>query len=150
VAYAGFVFSLDMKNKDIFDKLQEAYGEVCASYACVSKRAKVVRDGRTSVADGPRSRRLPIPDEVERIRAKVEYRPYQSDSTIARDRGPSKTYLFEVLKRPEIEKYMLRWVLHSLNDDQKAVRAEIAASMRRILEPLTAHAPSCASAEDES
>jgi transposase len=65
-----------MRNKDVFDKLQDAYGEVCVSYAWVGKWAKGFREGGTSLADDARSRRPLIPDEVERIRANVECEPY--------------------------------------------------------------------------
>jgi hypothetical protein len=73
-----FCILLDMKNKDIFDKLQEAYEDGCVSSAWVSKWAKSFREGRTSLADDPRSERSPILDGVERIRAKVECEPYES------------------------------------------------------------------------
>jgi hypothetical protein len=53
------------ENKDIFDKLQVAYGEGCVSYAWVSKWAKAFREGRTSFADDLRSVRASIPDGVE-------------------------------------------------------------------------------------
>jgi transposase len=51
-----------MKNKDIFDKLQDVYAKGCVSYAWVGKWAKAFREGLTSLADDPRSRRPPIPD----------------------------------------------------------------------------------------
>jgi hypothetical protein len=41
---------LDKKNRDIFDKLQEAYGEGCVSYAWAGKWVKTCREGRTSLA----------------------------------------------------------------------------------------------------
>jgi hypothetical protein len=89
---------LDMKNKDIFDKPQETSKERYVSYAWIGKCAKVFREGRTSLANDSRSRRLPIPDAVERIRANVECEPYQSGSAMARDLDLSKTYILEVLK----------------------------------------------------
>jgi hypothetical protein len=78
-----FCVFLDMTNKDIFDKLQEKYGEGCVSYAWVGKWAKAFRESWTSLADDLRSGRLPIPDGVERIRAKIDYDPYQSGSAMA-------------------------------------------------------------------
>jgi hypothetical protein len=42
----------------------------------------------------------------------------------------------------KLKKYSLRYVQHTLNGDQKAAWAEIAASMLSIFEPLTAHAHS--------
>jgi hypothetical protein len=50
----------------------------------------------------------------------------------------------------KLKKYSLRWVPHTLNDDKKAVRVEMAASMLSILEPLTAHVRSWVLAGDES
>jgi hypothetical protein len=102
---------LDMKNKDIFDKLQEAYSEGCVSYAWVCKWAKAFRDSRTSFADHFRSARSPIPDGVER-------EPYQSDLAKARDIVYLNLVL-EVLRKVLKEKHSLRWVLHTLNGDQK-------------------------------
>jgi hypothetical protein len=49
-----------------------------------------------------------------------------------------------------LKKYSLRWVLPTLNDNQKAARVEMAASMLSILEPLTADARSWVLPEDES
>jgi hypothetical protein len=94
-----FYVLLDMKNKDIFDKLQEAYGEGYVLYVWIRKWAKAFREGRTSLADDPRSGRLSIPDGVERIRVKVECDPYQSVSTMARYLGLSRTYALEILKK---------------------------------------------------
>jgi hypothetical protein len=88
---------LDLKNKEIFDKLQEADGERCVSYAWVGKWAKAFRDGRASLADDTRSGRSPIPDGVERIRAQIECEPYQSGLPMARDLCLSKTYALEIL-----------------------------------------------------
>jgi hypothetical protein len=62
-----FCVPLDMENKDNFDKLQEAHGEGCVSWAWVSKWAKAFRELRTSLADDRRSGRPRIPYEVERI-----------------------------------------------------------------------------------
>jgi hypothetical protein len=67
---------LDMGNKDIFDTLQEVYGEECVSYVWVAKWTKAFREGRASLADDIRSGRLPIPDGVECIHAKGECEPY--------------------------------------------------------------------------
>jgi hypothetical protein len=88
-----------MTNKDIFDKLQEAYGEGCVSYAWVGKWAKAFREGRTLLADDLRSGGPPIPDGIERIRANIESESYQSGSAMARDLSLSKTYALEVLKK---------------------------------------------------
>jgi hypothetical protein len=92
-------YSFGHENKGIFDKLYETYGDGCVSYAWVGKWAKAFREGRTSLADDSRSERPPIPDRVERIHAKVECEPYQSDSAMARDLGLSKTYVLEVLEK---------------------------------------------------
>jgi hypothetical protein len=133
-----------MKNKDIFDKLQEPYGEGCLSYVWACKWAKAFREGRTSLANNARSGRPPIPDGVEHIRAKVECESYQSGSAMAQDIGLSKTHVLEVLKKVlKLRKYVLRWVPHILNDDQKDAGVEMAASMLSILEPLIAHVHSC-------
>jgi hypothetical protein len=40
-----------MKNKDLLDKLQAAYGQECVSYTWVRKWAKAFRERRTSLAD---------------------------------------------------------------------------------------------------
>jgi hypothetical protein len=74
---------MDMKNKNIFDKRYKAYGEGCVSDAWAGKWAKAFREGRASLADDARSGRLPIPDGVERIRAKVKCEAHQSGSTMA-------------------------------------------------------------------
>jgi hypothetical protein len=87
------------ENKDSFDKLQKTYGEECVSYAWLCKWANTFREGRTLLADDPRSVRPPIPDGVERIRAKVECEPCQSCSAIARDLRLCKTNVLEVLKK---------------------------------------------------
>jgi hypothetical protein len=50
----------------------------------------------------------------------------------------------------KLKKHSLRLALHPLNDDQKAVRAEMTASMLSILEPLTAPARSWVLTGDES
>jgi hypothetical protein len=94
-----FCVLLDMKNKNNFDKRQEGYGDGCVSCAWVRECAKAFRDGRRSLADEPRSGRLPIPDGVELIRARVECELSQSGSAMARDLGRSKTYVLEVLKK---------------------------------------------------
>jgi hypothetical protein len=94
-----FCVLLDMKNKDVSHKLQDPYGEGCVSYAWVRKWAKAFREGRTSLADDPRSERSLISDEIESIRAKVEGKPNQSGPDTARDLGPSKFYVLEVFKK---------------------------------------------------
>jgi hypothetical protein len=66
-----FCVLLDMKNKIIFDRPQEMDREGCVSYPCEGKWAKAFREGRTSLADDPRSGRRPIPDGFERICANV-------------------------------------------------------------------------------
>jgi hypothetical protein len=48
-----------------------------------------------------------------------------------------------------VEKYSLRWVPNTLNDDQKAVTFEIATSMLSILESLNTHARSLILTGDE-
>jgi hypothetical protein len=69
---------------------------------------------------------------------------------MARDPGRSKTYVLEVLKKsPEAEKSSSRWVPHTLNDDQKSARVEMAASMLSILELSPAHTRSCELPRDE-
>jgi transposase len=132
-----------MRNKDIFDKLQDAYGEGCVSYTWVSKWAKAFREGRISFADDFRSGRPPILNGVERICAKIKCWPYQSGSAIARNLGLSKIYVLEVLKKVlQMKKHSLCSVLHTLNNDQKAVKVEMRASMLSIREPLIAHSRS--------
>jgi hypothetical protein len=71
-----FCVLFDMKSKDIFDQLREAYGEGCVSYASVCKYGKAFRECRTSLADDLRSGRPPIPDGIDGILAKVECEPY--------------------------------------------------------------------------
>jgi hypothetical protein len=112
-----------MKNKDDFDKQQEMYGKGCLSYSCVGKWTKTFREGCTSLADDLRSRKLPVPDGVESICANIECEPYQSDSTMARELGLSKTCALEVCKKVfKLQKCSLRWVAHTLNDHQKLPR----------------------------
>jgi hypothetical protein len=72
-----------MKNRDIFGRLQEAYGEGCISCGWVATWVKAFREGHTSLLDDTGSGRPPIPDETERIRAKFECEPYQSGSAMA-------------------------------------------------------------------
>jgi hypothetical protein len=74
---------LDMKNKDLFDKVQDAYGDGCVSYVSVRKWAKTYRESRSSLVNDPRSGRLQIPHGIERILAMVESGSYQSGSAIA-------------------------------------------------------------------
>jgi hypothetical protein len=70
---------------------------------------------------------------------------------MTRDLCLSKTYVSEVLRKVlKLKKCSLRWVLHTLNDDQNASRVEMAVSMLSILESLTAHAHSWILTEDES
>jgi hypothetical protein len=78
-----FCVLLDINNKGIFDRVQQSYGKGCAFCAWVGKWAKAFREGRTSLADNPRPGRCLIPDGAERIRAKVECEPYQSDTVMA-------------------------------------------------------------------
>jgi hypothetical protein len=85
------------------------------------------------------------------MRAKVECEPYQSGSAMARDIRLPKTYVLVVPKKVlKLNKYSLRWVPQTLNDDQKAARVEMAASMLNILERLTAHVRSCPLTGDEA
>jgi hypothetical protein len=53
----------------------------------------------TLLADDPWSGRTPIPDGIERIRAKVDCEPYQYGSVMAQDLDLSKTYVSEFLKK---------------------------------------------------
>jgi hypothetical protein len=70
---------------------------------------------------------------------------------MAWDLGLSKTYISEVLKKDlKLKKYSLRWVPHTLNHDQKAVKVEMAASMLSILEPWPVHAASWVWTGDQS
>jgi hypothetical protein len=92
-------FGHEDKNKDIFDKLQETYGKGCVSYSWVGKWAKIFHEGRISLADDLRSEKYSIPDGVENICAKIECKPYQSSSTMARDLDLSKTHVLEVLTK---------------------------------------------------
>jgi hypothetical protein len=114
-----FFILLHMKNKDIFDKLQETYAEGCVSYTWVGKWAKAFREGLASLADDPRSGRPPIPDGVGRIRAKVESEPYQSDSVMGRDPSLSKTFVLEVLKKVLKPKNIQYVAFHALSRTMK-------------------------------
>jgi hypothetical protein len=90
---------LDMKNKNIFSKLQTVYGDGCVSYAWGEKWAEAFREGRTSLVDDSQSGRSLIPNAIERVLAKAECEPCQSGSAMARDLGLSKSYALEVLKK---------------------------------------------------
>jgi hypothetical protein len=130
---------------------QETHGEGCVSDGWIGKWAKAFREGRISLADDPRSGRSRIPDGIERIHIKVECEPYQSDSAMAQDLGLSKTSVLEVLKKVlKLRQHSLCWVSHSLNEDEKAARVEMAASILSILELLAAHARSWGLTGDES
>jgi hypothetical protein len=130
-----FCVVLDMKNKDIFDKLQEAYGEGCVSSAWLCKWAKAFRDSRASLADDARSGRPSIPDGVERIHAKVECGPYQSGLPMARDLCLSKIYVSEVLTKVVTLKKPHYIGFRTFS----TTITRLPASMLSILEPLTAH-----------
>jgi hypothetical protein len=109
---------LDIKNKDIFDKPQNGYEKGCVSCTWGGKWAKPFRESRRSLADDRRSGRPPIPDRVERIRANVEYEPYQPSPAMARDLGLSKTYVLEVHQKVlQLKKYLLHSLLQILNGD---------------------------------
>jgi hypothetical protein len=59
--------------------------------------------------------------------------------------------VLEALKKVlKLNKYSLRSTPHTLNDDQKIVKAEMTASMLSILEPFTDHARSWVLTGDES
>jgi hypothetical protein len=94
-----FCILVDMRNKNIFDRLQEAYGEKCVSCVWVGKRTKTFREGHPSLADDLRSGRHPISDGVERIPAKIECEPYQYDLVTAQDPGLFNTYILEILRK---------------------------------------------------
>jgi hypothetical protein len=94
-----FYVLLDMKNKDVFDKLQDSYGQGCVSYVWVGKWTKAFREDQISLPDDRRSERSAIPDGVECIRAKIACKPYQSGPDTARDLGLPKIYILEVLNK---------------------------------------------------
>jgi hypothetical protein len=50
---------------------------------------KTFRESRTSLADDLQSTRSSIPDRIEHIYAKIEYKPYQSNLAMTQNLGLS-------------------------------------------------------------
>jgi len=65
-----FLVGEDVKNTDIFVRLQKQFGSECLSRAAVFKWAKAFKDGRKTVKNEPHDRRprtSVTPDKIRRV-----------------------------------------------------------------------------------
>ena len=119
-----FCVLLGKENKDILAELSQAYGENAPSESTVLRLAREFSQGRTSIADMPRSGRPRIEGLPEQISALLLEQPFASTWDIADELCISQMTAYNVLVR-DLHKFVSSWVPHELSERNKADRIEL-------------------------
>jgi histone-lysine N-methyltransferase SETMAR len=115
----------EKSNKQIREKLKQAYPRDAFTLRAVEKWAARFRSGQTTVKDEPRSGRPADTDFGDAVRRLLEEQPRASSRDISKALCSPRTTVLRVLRELGLQFFSARWVPHRLTDEQKHMRVEI-------------------------
>jgi hypothetical protein len=129
---------LTLKNltvAEIATELQGVYGRDALKYSTVSKWRLRFLDGSEDLFDLARSGRLPRSDLATPIQQLLQQFPFISCKVLCHKLKIGKATCLRVLHDDlHLEKFNLRYIPHSLEDDQKRSRVELSEELLEILQ----------------
>ena len=135
-AIIKFLYLRNEKPNRIHEMINETPGYAEVSITTIRKWVKRFKDGEMDIIDSKRSGRPKIKNKfISKVRLMIEENPSLSCKFIAKKLdigwGTVKKILIEELG---LKKVNMKWIPHTLNDDQKAKRKEDSIEILRIIE----------------
>lgn len=136
-AVIHFLYLQKFNNKDIHERLMEAYNREALDLRTVQRWTKAFAEGKDNLDDDPRSGRPPIFGLSEKIQELLDRNEFLSQKQIARELGvDAKTVHKCLIEDLDYCKVNFKWIPHMLNNEQKAQRCQIANELLSQLESL--------------
>jgi hypothetical protein len=132
-----YYFDRHRKGTQIIEKLKKHYKDNALTDPAIRYWIYQHKLGRTDLSDIPSSGRRPIEGLADQVQKEIEKDPHASARQIAAVLGVSPdTVRSRLINDLEMRCCHLRWVRHTLREEQKAKRVQMATSM---LEALQMH-----------
>jgi len=134
-AVVRFEVLLGKTPKVIHDEMVEAYKEGAPSYNFVCKWVRRFNAGRTDINDDQRSGRPRLGGAVDDVSSHLEEQPFASVRSTAQELGLAPTTVYRIFTNDlGLKKFVSHWVPHTLSDEQRHQRVELARSLLMRLE----------------
>jgi transposase len=118
---------------NIHTRLVKVYGADAYSRASVYNWVAEIDRGRKSLKDLPRSGRTPLEGLTEQLEALLQDWPFHTTRTLADETKVSHETVRSYLEKMGLKYYVLRWIPHHLNSEQKKKRVDLCSQMLIVL-----------------
>lgn len=136
-AVIHFLYLQRFKNKEIHERLVEAYHQEALELRTVQRWTKAFREGKENLDDEPRSGRPPISGLCKLIEELLNRNEFLSQKKMALElHVDAKTVHKCLIEEMDYCKVNFKWIPHMLNIDQKQKRCTIANELLSHLEML--------------
>jgi predicted XRE-type DNA-binding protein len=137
-AVIHFLWLKHTPNQAIHSELQQVSSTDVITLRTIETWTATFEDGRTGLADLPRSGSTRDTANIDAVRALIESEAYLSQKKIAHLLGIHHETVKSILRSDlNTRKVNFKWLPHALNSSQKATRVEVSRELLALLESRT-------------
>ena len=134
---------LSLQNKDgktIYEEMKKTLGDVCVSYSTINKYIRDFKYGfKSNRANNQHKVTEPDVNDLKILEVLDEY-PFSSCRSIAKILGiPLSTVYYRLTHRLGFQNVHLKWVPHTLSDENKLMRVKNSIELLKILKSANHH-----------